>query len=570
MSSASESKAWLQYYPEWVPHTLDYGNTTLVDILNHTVATKSDKPAMTFFGRTTNYGDFHKAVLRAAAGLQAFGVRKGDRVAILLPNCPQHLIAFYAVQKLGATVVEHNPLYTAHELKGPFSDHEATVAICWDKAATMLTKLRGTTALETIISVDMTQAMPPLQRFALRLPIPALRKARNKITAPAPNTVSWEVLMSDATGGDGSTLPDPDITKDDPALILYTSGTTGTPKGAQLSHGNLFANLLQGQAWVPGLGESDEKLLAALPMFHAYGLTMTATLGVFIGGEIILLPSPDLDLIMKVMKKNRPTWLPGVPTLYERIVERAELEKLDISGVRNAFSGASTLPVRTVEAWEKYTGGLLVEGYGLTETSPIIVGNPMNDDRRPGYVGVPFPDTEVRIANPDNLDETQPDGVEGEVLVRGPQVFKGYLNQPEATANSFHGDWYRTGDVGVMEADGFIRLVARIKEVIITGGFNVYPAEVEEVLVSHPDVDDASVVGLPREDGSETVVAAITLNEGAALDPDGLKEYCRERLTRYKVPRRFYHFETLPRDQMGKIRRREVQDQLIERYGTAK
>ncbi|MDO4909497.1 MAG: long-chain-fatty-acid--CoA ligase [Corynebacterium sp.] len=567
MSSAFESKAWLQYLPPWTPAHLEYGDTTIVDIFNDAVTTSPEKKAITFFGKSITYAEFNKEVLRAAAGLKAFGVRKGDRVAILLPNCPQHLIAFYAVLKLGATVVEHNPLYTWHELKGPFSDHEATVAICWDKAATMLGNLRGTTPLETIISVDMTQAMPALQRYALRLPIPALRKARNKITAPAPNTVSWEVLMSDASGGDGADIKDPDITNQDTALILYTSGTTGTPKGAQLSHANLYANILQGKYWVPGLGDQDEKLLAALPMFHAYGLTMTATLGVLIRGEIILLPTPDLDLIMKVMKKNRPTWLPGVPTLYERIVERAEMENLDISGVRNAFSGASTLPVRTVEAWEKYTGGRLVEGYGLTETSPIIVGNPMNDDRRPGYVGIPFPDTEVRIANPDNLDETQPDGTEGEVLVRGPQVFKGYLNQPEATANSFHNGWYRTGDVGVMEPDGFIRLVARIKEVIITGGFNVYPVEVEEVLRAHKDIDDVAVVGLPRSDGSESVVAAITFKEGAALDPEGLKEFCRERLTRYKVPRRFYHFDTLPRDQMGKVRRREVQQQLIERHG---
>ena len=309
-------------------------------------------------------------------------------------------------------------------------------------------------------------------------------------------------------------------------------------------------------------------LLAALPMFHAYGLTMNVTLGVFIGGEIILLPAPDLKLIMKVMKKNTPTWLPGVPALYERIVEAAETAGIDISGVRNSFCGASTLPTRTVERWERYTGGLLVEGYGLTETSPIIVGNPMTPTRRPGYVGVPFPDTEVRIADPDNLDVTMPDGQEGEVLVRGPQVFQGYLNQPEATEKSFHDGWYCTGDVGVMEPDGFIRLVARIKEVIITGGFNVYPGEVEEALMAHPDVADATVVGMPRSDGSESVVAAITLAEGAALDPEGLKEHCREMLTRYKVPRRFYHFDEMPRDQIGKIRRREVRDQLVERYGS--
>ncbi|MCK7677632.1 long-chain-fatty-acid--CoA ligase [Corynebacterium sp. CCM 9186] len=566
--SALESKAWLDHYADWTPHHLEYGDTTLIDHYNNNLAVNGDKNATRFFGRTQSYNDLDRQVRRAAAGLRAFGVRPGDRVALLMPNCPQHIVAFYAVLKLGATVVEHNPLYTAHELEHPFNDHGARVAICWDKTSGTLEKLRGRTQLETIISVNMTEAMPRSQQLLLKLPLPMIHKMRDRLTGDAPNTVPWEALIGQAIGGDGRNLEDPETTKDDIALILYTSGTTGAPKGAQLSHGNLVANIIQGKHWVPGLGEKDEVLLAALPMFHAYGLTMNVTLGVFIGGEIILLPAPDLKLIMKVMKKNTPTWLPGVPALYERIVEAAETAGIDISGVRNSFCGASTLPTRTVERWERYTGGLLVEGYGLTETSPIIVGNPMTPTRRPGYVGVPFPDTEVRIADPDNLDVTMPDGQEGEVLVRGPQVFQGYLNQPEATEKSFHDGWYCTGDVGVMEPDGFIRLVARIKEVIITGGFNVYPGEVEEALMAHPDVADATVVGMPRSDGSESVVAAITLAEGAALDPEGLKEHCREMLTRYKVPRRFYHFDEMPRDQIGKIRRREVRDQLVERYGS--
>lgn len=563
--SASETKAWLQYYPEWTPHTLDYDQTTLLDVYDNNLALNADKPATNFFGRSQSYGDLDREVRRAAAGLRAFGVRPGDRVAIMLPNCPQHIAAFYAVLKLGATVVEHNPLYTSHELQNPFRDHGARVAIVWDKAAPVLDKLRDSTSLETIISVNMIEAMPKLQQFALKLPIPKVRKSREALSVPAPNSVPWEALTGAAIGGDGSDIAShPDVTEDTVALILYTSGTTGAPKGAQLSHGNLFANLMQGKAWVPGLGEEHEKMLAALPLFHAYGLTMVGTLGVYIGAEMILLPTPRIDLIMDVMKKNTPTWLPGVPAIYEKIVDAAERDNVDISGIRNSFSGASTLPVSTVDRWERFTGGLLVEGYGLTECSPIIVGNPMNTDRRPGYVGIPFPDTEIRVADPDNLDETVPDGEEGEILARGPQVFSGYLNHPEATADSFHDGWYRTGDVGVMEEDGFIRLVARIKEVIITGGFNVYPGEVEEAMREHPDIEDLAVVGVPRDDGSEAVVACVTLNEGAALDPEGLKDFARERLTRYKVPRTFYHFEELSRDQMGKIRRREVQEELLE------
>ncbi|AIU31895.1 MULTISPECIES: long-chain-fatty-acid--CoA ligase [Corynebacterium] len=564
--SAFETKAWLQYYPSWTPHSLDYGDTTLLDIYDNNLAINADKPATYFFGKRQSYAELDKQVRSAAAGLRALGVRAGDRVAICLPNCPQHVAAYYAVLKLGAIVVEHNPLYTAHELEAPFTDHGARVAIVWDKAASTLEKLRRTTPLETIVSVNMIDAMPPLQKYALKLPIPALMKKRDALTAPAPNTIPWQILTGNALGGQGEDIVScPEVTKDSVALILYTSGTTGAPKGAQLTHGGLFANLLQGKAWIQGLGDQDERLLGAIPMFHAYGVTIVLNLAIYIGGEMVLLPAPQIPLIMQIMKKETPTWVPGVPTLYQKIVEAAEKDGISISGIRNSFSGASTLPVDTVTHWEALTGGLLVEGYGLTETSPIIVGNPMTTDRRPGYVGIPFPDTEVRIANPENLDETMPDGQEGEVLVRGPQVFAGYLNQPEATARSFHNDWYRTGDVGIMEEDGFIKLVARIKEVIITGGFNVYPVEVEDVLRQHPDVLEAAVVGLPRGDGSESVVAAITLNEGAALDPEGLKDYCRENLTRYKVPRTFYHFEELAKDQLGKIRRREVQTELIQK-----
>ena len=564
--SAFETKAWLQHYPEWTPHSLDYGETTLLDIYDNNLAINAEKPATWFFGRTQSYADLDRQVNRAAAGLKAFGVRPGDRVALVMPNCPQHVAAFWAVLKLGGIVVEHNPLYTAHELEGLFQDHGARIAIAWDSAAGTLEKLRGTTDLETVVSVNMIEAMPTLKRAALRLPF--LKSQREQLSQPAQNTVPWDTLIGNAIGGDGQDLKEPEgIDRDTTALILYTSGTTGKPKGAELTHGSLFANLLQGKAWVPGLGEQEERMLTALPMFHAYGMTMNITLSQLIGGELVMLPAPKIPLVMDVMKKHTPTWVPGVPTLYEKIVEAAEEQNIPIKGIRAAFSGAATLPVDTVEKWEKYTDGLLVEGYGLTECSPIIVGNPMSTDRRPGYVGIPFPDTEIRIANPENLDETMPDGQEGEILARGPQVFKGYHNNPEATAAAFHDGWFRTGDLGVMEEDGFIRLVSRIKEVIITGGFNVYPAEVEEALRVHDAIKDIAVVGRPRPDGSEDVVACVELNDGAALDPEGLKEFARQRLTRYKVPRTFYHFESLAKDQMGKIRRREVQDDLLQRLG---
>lgn len=568
--SAYESKAWLASYAEWTNHHLDYGEQTLLDIYNENLAKHGTWPATWFFGRQQSYHELDVQVRAAAAGLKAFGIRPGDRVAMALPNCPQHIAAFYAVLKLGAIVVEHNPLYTAHELEGLFQDHAARVAIVWDKMTATFEQLRETTPLETIISVNMTEAMPRSKQLLLRIPIPPITEQREQLTAPAPNTVPWSTLTGTAIGGDGTKLADAEIHPEDTAIILYTSGTTGTPKGAEITHANICANVKQGVAWVPEFGNKPERMLAALPMFHIYGLTLLAALGVYVGGELILTPAPKIPLIMDIMKKHRPTWLPGVPTLYSKIIEAAEANNVDITGVHNSLSGAAALPPETVEKWESLSGGLLVEGYGLTETSPVLTGNPMNNSRRPGYIGIPFPDTEIRIANPDNLDETMPDGEPGELLARGPQVFKGYFKNPEATEKAFHDGWFCTGDMAVMESDGFIKIVSRIKEMIITGGFNVYPGEVEKVIGMHPDVVDVAVVGRPREDGSEDVVACVILRDGAALDPEGMKDFARQNLTRYKVPRTFYHFEHLAADQLGKVRRREVQADLLQRLKSGK
>ena len=567
-SNVNETKPWLQYYPEWTAHTLEYGTTTLPEVYEDNLARNGNKTATRFFGKTQTFAELDQEVRKAAAGLKAFGVRPGDRVAIMLPNCPQHIAAFFAVQKLGGVVVEHNPLYTANELRPQFSDHGARIAIVWDKAADVAEQLRADTSLETVVSVNMTKAMPKVQQWALRLPIPKLREARASLTGKATNTVPWEALTSSAVGGEGTDIETPaDITPDSPAVILYTSGTTGKPKGAQLTHTNLIANPTQGRAWVKELQEPGQRMLATLPFFHAYGLTFSLTLTVLVGSELVLLPAPKMDLVMNALKQTPPTFVPGVPTVFERIVKTAKEKNVDLSKVQIGFSGASSLPAHVIEEWEALTGGHLVEGYGLTETSPIVIGNPRSADRRPGYIGIPFPDTQVRIADPDNLDRDMPFGEEGEILVKGPQVFDGYLNDPEATERVFHNGWFRTGDMGFMEEDGFIKLVSRIKELIITGGFNVYPAEVEDVMRTHPDVADVAVVGRPRSDGSEDVVACIVLRDGAALDPEGLKEHARKNLTRYKVPRTFYHFEELAKDQMGKIRRREVRDDLLKKLG---
>jgi long-chain acyl-CoA synthetase len=325
-----------------------------------------------------------------------------------------------------------------------------------------------------------------------------------------------------------------------------------------LTHRNLVANCIQGRAWVPGLEEGRETFLAALPMFHAYGLTIGVLFGISIGAKLVLIPKPETGLLMDALKREIPAFIPAVPPLYARIAEEAERRGMSIRGIRFALSGAMPLPMDLVERWESATGGLLVEGYGLTETSPVVVGNPMTYDRRPGSIGVPFPDVTVRVADPDDLSREVDFGQRGELLVKGPQVFTGYRNLPTETKEAFHDAWFRTGDVVTMEPDGFITVVDRSKEIIITGGFNVYPSEVEEVLRQHPSVAQAAVVGVPQGDGSERVVAGIVLSTGNSLDQEVLRAHAQQHLAPYKVPRRFVALPELPVNEMGKVLRREV------------
>ncbi|MGP5433421.1 long-chain-fatty-acid--CoA ligase [Corynebacterium variabile] len=575
-STTWKDHPWWDAYPEWVNPELDYHaghERTLAEIFDHAVKTWPKRPAMTFFGTTVPYGEYGRQVDKTAAMLHNRGVRKGDRVAIALPNCPQALITFYAVLSLGATATLHNPLYTARELTVAFKDHGAKVGVFWDKAVDVARELRTVSPLEQIIPVTITRAMPWYLQTALKIPVKPLKAMRNKLAGATEGLTEWSDLVKDASASEGRALIETAVvTPEDTALVLYTSGTTGTPKGAALSHANLCANIIQGRNWVPGLGQDEEpeRMLAALPNFHAYGLTMNITLGPLIGGTVLLLPAPEKTLLAGAMKKQKPTWIPGVPALYQTIMDLAEKDGIDISGVRASFSGASGLPVEVVKRWENLTGGRLVEGYGLTETSPIVIGNPMSDARRPGYVGVPFQDTQVRVVSQDDPTAVLPDGEAGELVVRGPQVFGGYLNREDANEKAFVtgedglGDWFRTGDMAVMEADGFVKIVSRIKEMIVTGGFNVYPQEVEEVLCEHPSIQAASVVGLPRSDGSETVAAGVVLAKGARLDEEVLKDHCREGLARYKVPRGFKVFTELPADQLGKVRRVEVREQMLE------
>jgi long-chain acyl-CoA synthetase len=555
------TKPWLSAYAPDVPETIAPVTQSLVDMMKASIREFDSRAALEFFGASTSYRQLGQQIERAASGLSALGVARGDRVALVLPNCPQHVIAFYAVLWLGAIAVEHNPLYTKNELRHQFEDHGATVAIVWDKVASTVLDFPDAMGVTAVVSVDITRAMPRIKQLALRLPLAKLKAARSAMAldAPADGTVPWAQLCR--MGAPHTEFPH--IGLDDTAVLQYTSGTTGAPKGVVLTHANLRANAMQGEAWVPGLRKGHEVVYAVLPMFHSYGLTLCLTFAMSIGARLVLFPKFDERLVLAAMAHVPATFLPAVPPIYQRLAKASAARGISLQGIRYAISGAMSLPADTVKVWEKATRGLLVEGYGMTEASPVVAGNPIGPTRRTGSVGVPFPSTEIRVVDPDDPSVDVGVGSEGELLVRGPQVFQGYWNRPEDTAATLLPDgWLRTGDIVRVAEDGFITIVDRLKEIIITGGFNVAPTEVEKTLLSHPDVADVAVVGLASEAG-EDVVAAVVPAPGASLDVEALRNYCRRQLTAYKVPKRIIEVDALPHSLIGKVLRREVRATLL-------
>ncbi len=557
---STDVQPWVKNYQPGVPAEIDLPTESLVAMLERSVAEAGDAPALEFFGRRTSYAELGEQVDRAAEGLRKLGVRAGDRVAVILPNCPQHVVAFYAVLRLGAVVVEHNPLYTSRELRHQFEDHQARVVIAWDKAAAAVKDFPADVEIDHVVSVNLLEAFPAVKRLALGLPVKKLRQSRDALTAPAPGTMAWKELLG--SGRIDPAHPRPDVT--DLAAIQYTSGTTGRPKGAMLTHFNLYANALQGEAWMAGAQYREEVFYAILPMFHAFGMTLYLTYGIRKQGLLVLFPKFDPDLVLAAMKKSPATVYCAVPPIYERTAMAAREKGVSLRSAKYCISGAMNLPPHVVELWESVSGGLLVEGYGMTESSPVALGNPFHPSRRTGTIGVPFPSTLMKVVDLDRPDTEVAQGEPGELLIKGPQVFQGYWNNPEETAKALTGDgWLRTGDVVTVDADGFTTVVDRAKELIITGGFNVSPTEVEAVLRLHPDVRDAAVIGKPLERGGELVAAAVELEPGTALDEEALREHCREHLAGYKVPKRIVPIQDMPRSMLGKILRKQVREQVL-------
>jgi long-chain acyl-CoA synthetase len=558
----TSTRPWLANYAPDVPSDIPEQTGCLVDLVDASAASHPSFVALEFFGSTTTYRQLQHAIARVAEGLRALGVKHGDHVALVLPNCPEHIVAFYAVLRLGAVVVEHNPLYTPRELRHQFEDHGARVAIVWDKVVPTVQDFPEDIAVTSLVSVDITRSMPLGMRIALRLPVAKARESRAALTAKTHNTIPWATLSASRTIDPAH--PRPEAT--DVAILQYTSGTTGMPKGAVLTHANLLANAVQARAWTPTITHAGCTIYAVLPMFHAYGLTLCLTFAMSLGARLVLFPKFDADLVLKAAAKHPPTFLPAVPPIAEKLLARAQEKGVSLHGLEIGITGAMALPHELVVPFEEATGGYLIEGYGLSECSPVLMANPVSDRRKPGTVGLPLPGTEIRVVNPENPSEDVDPGMPGELVVRGPQVFSGYYRKPEETSAVFvDGGWFRTGDIVTMDADGFVTVVDRIKELIITGGFNVAPTEVENALRQHPAILDVAVVGMPSAHSGEDVTAAVVLRPGEKLDRESIRQFARDNLTPYKVPRRIVAIDELPTSLIGKVLRKQVREALLQK-----
>lgn len=545
-----------------VPYKVPVPDTCLYELLETTARLYPQRVALDYFGATTTYAQVRDQVLRAARVLHEAGVRAGDTVAIALPNCPQAFVAFYACMRIGAVAAQHNPLAPAAQIDGQIMRHGGRVAIVWEKCVDAFPLDR----LDTVFTVDISYGMPTSQRFLLKLPVPRARQMRAQLRGAVPAAcVSWDRATASARPiDDDHPLPSPG----DRAVILHTSGTNGVPKSAPLTHRNIGANVNQCIFWVWKLHEGAETFFSLLPYFHAFGLTFFLCAAVRKAATQVLLPKFDAQMALDAHKRRPVTFFVGVPPMFERILARAITSGTDISTIRYSVAGAMPLSTTLAEEWEATTGGTIVEGYGLSETAPVLTGAPLSDKRRHGVLGVPFPSTQLRLVSLEDDTRDVEDGTPGEIIVRGPQVFEGYLNAPEESARVFTSEgWFKTGDVGV-NRDGFISMADRKKELILSGGFNVYPSQVEDAIRSLPGVADVAVVGVPVADATEEVTAAIIMEEGAQrLTLEQVREWAEKSIAHYALPRQIVFIAELPRNQMGKILRRKVAQIVRERIG---
>jgi len=555
-------KPWLKNYQSGVPENLSYEAACIPEFLARSSARAADKMALSFQGYKITYRELDDMVNCFATCLHNFGIRKGDAVALLLPNVIPCVAAYYAALRIGAIAVMNNPLYSDRELHHQFNDSGAKVLITLDLLGNRMIDLRPKTKIKQIIYTSIGDYLPFPKN--LLFPLVAKKKKLAANVKPAKDLYRWKPLLA-------KTQPDPPqvpLSFDDVAMFQYTGGTTGVSKGVMLTHGNLSRQVQQTAAWFPGFG-ADEIMLGALPFFHVFGLTTAMNLAIFFGWGDVLVPKPQAPQLLEAISKYKPTFAPLVPTMYIGILQHPDIEKMDLTSIKGCFSGSAPLPVEVIRSFESRTGATIVEGYGLTESSPVTHVNPYGEgsQRKVGSIGIPISDTMCRIVDLNDSTTEMPVGESGELLVKGPQVMKGYLNRPNATADTLTDGWLHTGDIAMMDEEGYFFIVDRKKDMIISGGYNIYPRDVEEIFFENPKVLEATAIGVPHPKRGEAVKVFVVLKEGESATEEEMIAYCDGKLAKYKWPTEIEFREELPKTNVGKVLKKDLRAEELKKRG---
>ena len=584
-------RRWLEHYPPGVPAHIDYPETTIGTLLDDVAQKHGNADAIVFQGRKLSWGEVRRYSNQLASALEAIGVRKGDRVVVLLANVPHFVIAYYATLKLGAIVVATSPLFTETEITAFVKKTQSRVIITLDVLFEKVASSWEAAGIEHVLVGTVIDFMPSPVRFAAktvgevdswvertapgtsrrgRVLGGVMRAAEGRMSPirrlhevprpkdPIPYSSAVQTFRS-ALAGSSNSAPNTSVSPDDLAAFLYTTGTTGTPKAAMLTHRNLISNAYQMRNWFPELEDSKETILSVLPLFHAYGLTLVMNTALVLAARSVLIPRPVLHDIFEAIKKFRPTALPCVPSLFVSIVNSERTKNFDLRSIRICVSGGAPLPVEVKQRFDEITGGHLYEAYGLTEAAPLTHAQPNDQSAPAGSIGLPVPDTDAMVV--DEAGNPLPQGGIGELLVRGPQIMAGYFDEPKETAAVLQGGWLHTGDIAQMDERGFFFIVDRKKDLIITGGENIAPREIEEVLYQHPKISEAAVTGIPHPHGGEIAKAYIVLRDGEELTKADLLRWLEPRLAHYKIPRAVEFRSDLPKSPMGKILRRALAEE---------
>lgn len=556
---------WTRQYAPGVPTSLTYPDSTLPDLLTQSARRFPEKAAIRFYGKVVRYRELNSLATRFARVLGNLGLGEGGVVGLMLPNLPQTVVAYYGGMRAGAVVTPINPLYVEDEIAQQVENSGCEVLLALDAFYPRLKSLVGRTCLKRVILTGVEDYLPLWKRIGYR--IQSFRKGQRRVSPEEPSTFKLQDLLARVSDASFSSPARPDSL----ALLQYTGGTTGVPKGVELTQRNLFSNTLQCRQWMPSLQDGREVFLGVLPFFHVYGMSVCQNLAVMVGGALVLLPRFQIGEVLQTITREGISVFPGIPAMYQAINNSQQIGRYDLRSVRVCISGAGPLPAAVQERFEAVTGARLVEGYGLTEASPVTHVNPipttpqMVAARRSGSIGVPLPDTEAKVMDMETGEREVPTGEIGELVVRGPQIMRGYWKHEQETRHVLRNGWLYTGDLVRMDADGFFYIADRKKDMIKSGGENVYPREIEEVLLRHPKVRDAVVVGIPLGLRGELIKAYVVLKEGEKATSAELLDHCRDHLAKFKVPKRVEFRTELPKTLVGKVLRRLLIEEEVKK-----